>query len=139
MKTGQKFDVSLEALKLSDLTKEQLPMWYHLGTGQQQQPPPPPPPLHSLLVALLFWCWPPIASLVHGLNIIIIYYHNQKCSARMWQPVLLEQSSLTPHPYHQPQIFLSCISHVTFHLSISKSHPTTTFDTFQQFHYSYRC
>ena len=34
MKTGQKFNVSLEALKLSDLAKEQLPAWYHLGTGQ---------------------------------------------------------------------------------------------------------
>ena len=39
MKTGQKFNMSLEALKLSDLAKEQLPMWYHLGTGQQQQQP----------------------------------------------------------------------------------------------------
>ena len=34
MKTGQKFGVSFEALKLSDLIKEQLPAWYHLGTGQ---------------------------------------------------------------------------------------------------------
>ena len=34
MKTGQKFGVSFEALKLSDLVKEQLPAWYHLCTGQ---------------------------------------------------------------------------------------------------------
>ena len=34
MKTGQKFSVSFEALKLSDLVKEQLPAWYHLSAGQ---------------------------------------------------------------------------------------------------------
>ena len=34
MKTGQKFDVNFEALKLSNLAKAQLPVWYHLGTGQ---------------------------------------------------------------------------------------------------------
>ena len=34
MKTRQKFGVDFEALKLSDLVKEQLPAWYHLGTGQ---------------------------------------------------------------------------------------------------------
>jgi len=28
---------------------------------------------------------------------------------------------------------------LSHHLSISKSHPTTTFNTFQQFHYSHRC
>jgi exonuclease III len=35
MKTGQKFGVSFEAIKLSDLVKEQLPAWYHLGMDQQ--------------------------------------------------------------------------------------------------------
>jgi hypothetical protein len=34
MKTGQKFDVNFQALKLSDLAKWQLPAWYHLGTGR---------------------------------------------------------------------------------------------------------
>ena len=34
IKTGQKFDVNFEALKLSDLAKSQLPALYHLGTGQ---------------------------------------------------------------------------------------------------------
>ena len=31
MKTGQQLGVNFEALKLSDLAKEQLPAWYHLG------------------------------------------------------------------------------------------------------------
>jgi len=52
--------------------------------------------LRLLLVALSFRRWPLIASLVHGLSIVIIYYHNQKCSAWTWQPVSLEQSSQTP-------------------------------------------
>ena len=78
------------------------------------------PPLVARCSVVLRWS--PIVLLVHGLNIIIIYYHNQKCSARMWQPVSLEKSSLTPNPYHQPQIFLLCISHFTFHLLIFKSH-----------------
>src|SRR5882762_7409969 len=94
---------------------------------QQQQPPPPP--FCLLLVALLFWCWPPIVSLVHGLNIIIIYYHNQKCNTRMWQPMSLEQSSQSPSPI--PPTTNLLIIHFTFHLLISKSHPTTTFNTFQ--------
>ena len=34
MKTGQKLGVSFEALKLSDLVKDQLPAWYHLGVGK---------------------------------------------------------------------------------------------------------
>jgi hypothetical protein len=34
MKTGQKFGVNFEALKLSDLAKDRLPAWYHIGTGQ---------------------------------------------------------------------------------------------------------
>ena len=34
MKTGQKLGVNFEALKLSDLVKEQLPAWYHLGANQ---------------------------------------------------------------------------------------------------------
>ena len=34
MKTGQKFGVSFEALKLSDLVKDRLPAWYHLGVGK---------------------------------------------------------------------------------------------------------
>jgi len=35
MKTGQRFGVNFEALKLSDLAKDRLPAWYHLSTGQQ--------------------------------------------------------------------------------------------------------
>ena len=68
----------------------------HWSFDRSNTKQPPPPPLCSLLVALLFQHWPPITLLVLGLNIIIIYYHNQKCSTRMWQPMLLEQSNLTP-------------------------------------------
>jgi Reverse transcriptase (RNA-dependent DNA polymerase) len=35
MKTGQKFGVNFEALKLSKSLKEQLPAWYHLGANRQ--------------------------------------------------------------------------------------------------------
>ena len=50
-----------------------------------------------------------IASLFCNLSITIIYYLNQQCSAWMWQPMLLEQSSLTPHPPKQPHFMFNLV------------------------------
>src|SRR5882762_324213 len=76
---------------------------------QQQQQQPPPPPLSQARCPVVL-APAPVALLFHDLSITIIYYYNQKCTARTWQPASLEQSSLTPHPPNKPHITSSCIS-----------------------------
>jgi hypothetical protein len=72
-----------------------------------------------------------IALLVHGLPITIIYYHNQKCNAQMWQPMSLKQRRQTLTPT-QPTIS-HLINYHVFHIQsvnfyIVPNHMSTPFD-----------